>query len=410
MTETRALRAYADVALGRQRSPGNDTGPFMVPYLRAANVNDGALDLSDVKVMNFTPNEQVVFSLKRGDVLVTEGSGSLGAVGASAVWNEDVTGTFCFQNTLLRLRPRPGTDPRFLAWWCRHAFADGLFASVATGANIFHVSADRVRSLRMTYLPLPVQRGVADYLDRETARIDSIIGAKRRMVALLEEQFWASVTEQILSGAPASLPLRRFITHISDGPFGSSLTSSDYSDSGARVVRLGNLGLAEFRQGDAAFIAHDYFLTLLRHRVREGDLLIAGLGDANNHVGRACVAPDLGPAIVKADCYCAHVDGARVTAPFLALYLSSPLGASSVALTARGTTRSRINLDIAKEIPVPSLSVDSQRQIVAGAQRRRARATTITRNLTSQIGLLQERRQALITAAVTGQFDIPEAA
>jgi len=67
-------------------------------------------------------------------------------------------------------------------------------------------------------------------------------------------------------------------------------------------------------------------------------------------------------------------------------------------------------LDIAKEIPVPSLSVDSQRQIVAGAQRRRARATTITRNLTSQIGLLQERRQALITAAVTGQFDIPEAA
>jgi type I restriction enzyme S subunit len=48
----------------------------MVPYLRAANVKDGTLDLSDVKTMNFTPDEQRLFSLQPGDVLVTEGSGA----------------------------------------------------------------------------------------------------------------------------------------------------------------------------------------------------------------------------------------------------------------------------------------------------------------------------------------------
>ncbi len=156
-------------------------------YLRAANVKDGELDLSDVKEMNFSPTEQVIFSLNDGDVLVTEGSGSLGAVGASAVWSQDLPGTHCFQNTLLRLRPRPGTNPRFLAWWARYAFADGLFAIIATGANIFHVSAERVRSLPMTYLPLPEQRAIADYLDRETARIDVLIAAKQRMLSLLDE-------------------------------------------------------------------------------------------------------------------------------------------------------------------------------------------------------------------------------
>jgi type I restriction enzyme S subunit len=49
----------------------------MVPYLRAANVRDGYLDLSDVKEMNFSPAEQSIFALRRGDVLVRSSPGRL---------------------------------------------------------------------------------------------------------------------------------------------------------------------------------------------------------------------------------------------------------------------------------------------------------------------------------------------
>ena len=70
--QARPLRTYAHVQLGRQRSPEFAQGPFMVSYLRAANVKDGHLDLSDVKEMNFTPVEQHLFSLQPGDVLVSE--------------------------------------------------------------------------------------------------------------------------------------------------------------------------------------------------------------------------------------------------------------------------------------------------------------------------------------------------
>ena len=100
VTEVRPLRAYAEVTLGRQRSPANDSGPFMVPYLRAGNVTDGTLNLTDVKEMNFSPSEQEIFGLRHGDVLVTEGSGSLSSVGASAVWRGEIGATVCFQNTL----------------------------------------------------------------------------------------------------------------------------------------------------------------------------------------------------------------------------------------------------------------------------------------------------------------------
>jgi len=189
----------------------------MVPYLRAANVKDGTLELDDVLEMNFTPAEQEVFSLRYGDVLVTEGSGSLRSVGASAVWNDELPGPVCFQNTLLRLRPRLGTDPRFLAWWARYAFADGLFASIASGANIYHLSAERVRSLRMRRFVLAEQRAIADYLDAETARIDILVGTTSlvgqvggllgRQAALLQERrqalITAAVTGQLeISGVP----------------------------------------------------------------------------------------------------------------------------------------------------------------------------------------------------------------
>ena len=94
---------------------------------RATNVSDGRLNLDEVKETNFTPSQQSVFALRPGDVLVTEGSGSLGTVGASAAWQEEIPGTVCFQNTLLRLRPKgQQTDQMFLAWWTRATFADGI--------------------------------------------------------------------------------------------------------------------------------------------------------------------------------------------------------------------------------------------------------------------------------------------
>jgi len=86
---------------------------------------------------------------------------------------------------------------------------------------------------------------------------------------------------------------------ITDGPFGSNLTSAHYTDSGARVIRLQNIGNGVFRDA-AAYISLDHFETLRKHEVRAGDLLVASLGE---NLPRACLMPEIGePAIVKADC------------------------------------------------------------------------------------------------------------
>jgi type I restriction enzyme, S subunit len=100
------------------------------------------------------------------------------------------------------------------------------------------------------------------------------------------------------------LALARVTLSRCDGPFGSGLKSEHYSNEGVRVVRLQNIGWAEFSASDHAYIDEAYARELGDHSVLAGDLLIAGLGDEGHPVGRACVAPSgIEPAMVKADCF-----------------------------------------------------------------------------------------------------------
>jgi type I restriction enzyme, S subunit len=398
VTEVRALRAYAEVALGRQRSPDNATGPFMVPYLRAANVNDGALDLDDVKEMNFSPNEQAVFSLKRGDVLVTEGSGSLRAVGASAVWNEEIPGTVCFQNTLLRLRPRANTDPRYLAWWCRYAFADGLFASVATGANIFHVSAERVRSLPMTYLAPPVQRSIADYLDRETQRIDRLMTAQHRLVHALNERIDALIKERIgatpLAGRSSTpiAPLKRLVRKVHRPYAEGSPVVTAYRDGevNARVNR---------REEGYTLAASEANY----QGVREGDVVVHGLDGFSGAIGTARVSGSCSPVYHVCEPLGSN-DGRYVARLLRVLALDGYLGAHATSVRERAVDLR--NWELLGAIPVPVAPPEEQR-LVARLIEKSVPIADATARISAR---LEERRQAVITAAVGGQSPVAEAA
>lgn len=358
----------------------------MVPYLRAANVKDGRLDLSDVKEMNFGPAEQAVFSLRRGDVLVTEGSGSLGAVGASATWNGEFDGTVCLQNTLLRFRPRPSTDPRFLAWWCRHAFADGLFASVATGANIFHLSAERVRALPMAHLQLPRQRAIADYLDTETARINALITKKRRMIDLLAERWRADVRHRMraLSERYGGIPLKRLVTCL-DGrrvPLSAEERSSrrgDYPYFGAS----GQIDSIDDYLFDETLVLLGEDGAQLADPDYEISFVVSGPVWVNNH---------------------AHVLRATAADPrFLAIHLSTV----DRMLVISGATREKITQSDMNEILVPNVPICVQEKLSSELRRLRERLDDCADQLRGQVKLLREHRQALITAAVTGEFDVP---
>jgi hypothetical protein len=169
-TEAR-LDELADVRLGRQRSPKNHAGDRMRPYLRAANVTWNGLDLADVKDMNFSERESVVYELQRGDVLVAEASGSASEVGKPALWNGEIDGC-CFQNTLVRVRSR-GPAPEYLRYFLFGEARSGRLGEAAPGVGIHHIGAARLSAWTIPVPPLNEQRRIVAMIEEQFSRLNA---------------------------------------------------------------------------------------------------------------------------------------------------------------------------------------------------------------------------------------------
>lgn len=223
------LGEAVEITMGRQRSPKHASGADMVAYLRAANVKDGRLELDDVLEMNFTPEEQAKYALADGDVLVTEGCGSIAQLGASGAWSDDLPGTVCFQNTLIRLRARPGmTLPGFVEVWARHAHHSGLWAAISSGTNIFHIGSRRAEVMPILLPPLAEQERIVEI----AVDFDRLIVA-----AAATDSAAAAALVGHLSAAPSGTPtpLGELLS-MSSGPSWSSTAESREPVDGATGV------------------------------------------------------------------------------------------------------------------------------------------------------------------------------
>lgn len=394
----------------------------MVPYLRAANVKDGALDLADVKTMDFTPTEQQLFALRSGDVLVTEGSGSLAAVGATAVYGGEVDSVVCFQNTLLRLRPKTSElDPAFLAWWARSAFESGAFAAMATGANIHHLGADGVKSLAIPLPPLREQARVVKHLDRETRRLDTLIAKNQAVAELLSEREIACVgaalgTDLALRGDGVPVAIRgqrmaplRAVAAVQSGI--ALNTQQQHSDPvTVPYVRVANVQDGELQLHDIKQVSVPRSAAS-RWLLQRGDVLMTEGGDPDK-LGRGAVwEGQIEPCLHQNHVFAVRPNAAVLLPEFLSLVTRHPYARLYFETTASKTTgiastsSSKIG---AFRVPLPDLK--EQRRLVDSLREQVAAIRGLRSAVLDQNDLLRERRQALITATVTGQLDLSEVA
>lgn len=394
------LNHAAEVILGRQRAPQYEEGEGQTPYLRSANIVDGALNLGDVKSMRFSPSERAHYGLKPGDVLVTEGSGSRDTVGASAVWNSEIEGIVCFQNTLLRLRPRPGVlDGHYLAWWARHAHASGLVAAAASGANILHIGAEGMRILAIRLPALHEQRRVADFLDDQVGLVDQVAVVRRDQARLADERFRVSIAK--LFNGP-TLPLKQYL--VQPPCYGVLVPS--FVENGVPFVRVGDLSrLQRVRRDELPQIprelSHEYRRTL----VRAGDVLVSVVGSTD----KSAVVPETLAGVNIARAVARLVPRADVPPVCITAWMETPSYADQVhAVTSADTAQPTLNMGDLRNFrialpagPLTALAsrIEDLRQVRDGWRE----------NLGRTLDLLEERKRALITACVTGEFDVSTA-
>ncbi len=193
---------------------------------------------------------------------------------------------------------------------------------------------------------------------------------------------------------------------ITDGPFGSKLKTDHYTETGPRVIRLKNIGDAEFVDAKA-HISEAHFATLQKHRVFPGDVVIAALGE---DPPRSCLVPEfLGPAIVKADCI-RFKAGQRILPKFINYVLNAPDLRSHAKAIVHGVGRPRLNLGEIRALPIPVPPLPEQRRIVAEIEKQFTRLEAGVAALRRVQANLKRYRAAVLKAACEGRLVPTEAA
>jgi type I restriction enzyme S subunit len=211
-----------------------------------------------------------------------------------------------------------------------------------------------------------------------------------QLPALPEGWVWATIDQCALDE-----------NSITDGPFGSNLKTEHYTDAGPLVIRLHNIGDGEFLDA-RAHISEAHYEQLQKHAVREGDLVVAMLGET---LPRACIVPfGIAPAIVKADCARIRPNTEFVPPEFLVAVLNAEPTRKRVISLVKGIGRPRVNLANIRAITIPIPPLPEQHQILTQLDTALSACEAQETAIAHALKQAAAQRRNLLRAAFIGQL------
>jgi type I restriction enzyme S subunit len=376
------------------------------------------LRIQDLSAFNSEPNRfageiPARYLIRRGDILISW-SASLGVYrwdGEDSWLNQHI---FKVQVDQTRLRER------FFVWLAEW-FINEMDREVH-GSTMQHLTADAFGSFPVLLPPDTEQLRIADYLDRETARLDALVAAKERLIGLLAEKRRALITRAVTRGLDLRASLRdsgipwlgeipahwrlvqfKHVTTRVDVGIAEAATHA-YSLEGVPLIRSANLRAGVIDTTDMLFI-EEWFAERNRSKyLFAGDIVTVRTGNT----GVSAVLP---PALDRSQCFTMLISTlVPVNLPqFFCYFLNSDGGQQFFRLEALGAAQDNISVPILKETPVPVPALEEQRAIVAYIIAETDKLDAVRAATEHTIVLLRERRAALIAAAVTGNIDVEEA-
>ena len=353
-----------------------------------------------------TPDQVRQFQLCAGDVLITKDSETADDIAIPAFIAEDLPGVLCGYHLSLIRPQRDRIDPKFLFWCMVSSMVRSQAENYAAGITRVGIRSDLVGSLLVPYLPLEAQRAIAHYLDSETSRIDALIAKKRHMIDLQEERYRTALDITVSTLDWPLAPLGRFVTRISQGD--SPRAANRPAEPGEwGVLKLSAVKYGRFIPSENKAMADDAVIDReLMPTV--GDLLVTR-SNTPQYVGDVAAVTEAPGQVLLCDLIYRLKLDSRLHASFAAAALLTARSRYQLSSSARGTSQSMVKLrgeDI-KAIRIPLAPWAEQVRVVDALEKRRSLHATTRASLEHQIELLIEHRQALITAAVTGDLDIP---
>jgi type I restriction enzyme S subunit len=413
-TETTVGEVAEDISYGyTARAVRNAKGPR---YLRITDIQNNSVDWASVPSCAIPSKRLPAYQLRSGDLVFARTGATTGKSFLIKSCPEAV-----FASYLIRIRPRTSLVPEFIARFFQSADYWSQISENISGSAQPNCNATKLSTLVVPIPPLSEQRRIVAKLERLLGEVDSCQQRLAKIPALLK-RFRQAVLAAACSGRltadwreddsyeddlPAGwrwTPLEQLLPPggIFDGPFGSNLKSSDYTDSGVRVIRLENVGQLRFIGEKQTFVSRDKYESLERHTVREGDIIFASF--ISEEV-RACILPKLSTkAIAKADCFCLRPDPRLVGNRYLVLQLVSRETYDKLHEEVHGATRPRINTTQLRKLEVRVCPLPEQLEIVRRVESLFALADRIEARFAEGRKRVSGITQAILAKAFRGEL------
>lgn len=394
-----------DLVNGKAFKP-SDWSASGLPIVRIQNLNR-----PDTKFNHFDGAVDERFLIEDGDLLFAW-SGTPGTSFGAHIWNGPKA---VLNQHIFNVRfDRNAIDRNFL----RHAINQTLDEQIAKahgGVGLRHVTKGKFEETEVPIPPLAEQR-------RIVAKIDSLTGKSRRArdhldhiprlvekykQAILAAAFRGDLTREWREtrgeGPWRDVSVSDLSLSLFDGPFGSNLKSSDYTEQGIRVVRLENIGHLGFIREKQTFVSEEKYAGLTRHTLQSNDILVSSFVADEM---RVCLFPhDLDTlAINKADCFCIRPDISAVIPKFVELRLASSETYKALEEAVHGATRPRISLTQLRSFRFDLPSMEEQTEIVQRIESAFAWIDRLAADSTSARKLIDHLDQSVLAKAFKGEL------
>lgn len=185
------LHKIADVRTGLAKGKQGLKDAIELPYLRVANVQDGHIDLKEVKTIQVGRADIDRYSLRAGDVLMTEG-GDFDKLGRGAVWGGDIAPCL-HQNHVFAVRPNADyLDSSFLSALSASEYGRNYFLGCAKrSTNLASINSSQLKTFPVLLPRLGEQKGISEVLaiwDTTIATTEKLLANSRRQKQALMQQ------------------------------------------------------------------------------------------------------------------------------------------------------------------------------------------------------------------------------
>ncbi len=389
-----------------------------VPLLSAKNVINGQLEISDQESLISYADYQAINRngyLKLGDLLLT----IVGTIGRAAIF--DGPEPVAFQRSVAVLRFRSGQEVRYFYYLTQASYFQTYLVLSTKQSAQSGVYLSNVAYLPALLPSVPEQHVIATFLDRETAKINTLIAKKERLVELLQEKRAALINQAVTKGLdpaalmkdsgvewlgeiPAHWEIRQF-KRVAEISYGLTLELDRTETQGTPIISLPNV------TKEGQLLLEDVPLTPLTYEEKrnllllKGDLLFNWRNGSPDHVGKT--------AYFNVDGEYTHVsfllrirfDPTKYNSHYYQMLLNN-LRNREFFSSAKNRVNKTYNQTELGNLQVLIPPFKEQKMIAAYLDHETAKIDALISRIREGIEKLKEYSTALISAAVTGKIDV----